>query len=93
MSTLNAYLYTGAAEFEVAAHYAFHLTEAQAFLDGNKRTGMGAALAFLALNGIAKKATTSDLTTLYDAMIGIAEKRVDKTGCAGVFRRIFSGAR
>jgi len=29
--------------FEMAAAYAFHLAESQAFLDGNKRTGLAAA--------------------------------------------------
>lgn len=37
--------------FEMAAAYAFHLAENQAFIDGNKRTGLAAAYVFLALNG------------------------------------------
>jgi death-on-curing protein len=37
--------------FEMAAAYGFHLAESQAFVDGNKRTGLAAAYAFLALNG------------------------------------------
>lgn len=38
--------------FSMAAAYAFHLAEAQAFLDGNKRVGLNAALVFLDLNGV-----------------------------------------
>lgn len=36
--------------FEMAAAYAFHLAESQAFLDGNKRVGLAAAYVFLELN-------------------------------------------
>lgn len=36
----------------MAAAYAFHLAESQAFLDVNKRTGMAAALVFLSGNGV-----------------------------------------
>jgi len=32
--------------FEMAAAYAFHLAESQAFVDGNKRTGLAAAYMF-----------------------------------------------
>lgn len=37
--------------FQMAAAYAFHLAEGQPFVDGNKRTGLNAALVFLELNG------------------------------------------
>jgi death-on-curing protein len=37
--------------FEMAAAYAFHLAENQGFVDGNKRSGLAAATAFLAMNG------------------------------------------
>ena len=37
--------------FAMAAAYAFHLAENQAFVDGNKRVGLAAATAFLAMNG------------------------------------------
>jgi death-on-curing protein len=36
----NAWNYAGADDYEVAACYAFHLAESQAFLDGNKRTSI-----------------------------------------------------
>lgn len=32
--------------FSMAAAYAFHIAESQAFVDGNKRTGLDAALVF-----------------------------------------------
>lgn len=70
---------------DMAAAYAFHLAENQPFIDGNKRTAISTALYFLELNGV----STSPLTNaeLYDAMIGIAEKRVDKAMLAAVFRK------
>jgi hypothetical protein len=38
----NVYYYGQGDLFDIAAAYAFHISEAQAFLDGNKRTGMAA---------------------------------------------------
>ena len=38
--------------YEIAAAYAFHLAESQAYFLGNKRTGVEAALAFLEGCGI-----------------------------------------
>jgi death-on-curing protein len=68
--------------FEMAAAYAFHIAESQAFLDGNKRAGLAAATAFLPMNGY-------DLTErdarLYTAMIAISAWTLDKGGLAQVF--------
>ena len=61
--------------FEMAAAYAFHLAESQAFVDGNKRTGLAAAYAFLALNGY-RLVETSD--RLYLAMLAIGRHELDK---------------
>jgi death on curing protein len=68
----------------IAASYAFHIAQNQPFLDGNKRTAIGSALLFLKANGIAVH--TFDGAQLYDAMIAIAEKRLDKAGLAAVLR-------
>lgn len=38
--------------FAMAAAYAFHVAQNQPFVDGNKRTGLLAALVFLDLNGV-----------------------------------------
>lgn len=83
-SAKNAWHYGGDL-FDVAAAYAFHLAQAQAFLDGNKRTAAAAAIAFLCLNALP---TIVDDGSLYDAMIAIAEKRMDKKGLADVFRTL-----
>jgi death-on-curing protein len=69
--------------FEMAAAYAFHLAESQAFVDGNKRTGLAAAYTFLALNGY-RLSERDD--TLYGAMIAIGTRRLDKAGLASVMR-------
>lgn len=84
-SAQNTHFYTQGDLFDIAATYAFHLAQAQAFLDGNKRTGAAAALIFLAGNG---HVGIKDDGSLYDAMIAIAEKRMDKAGLADVFRQL-----
>jgi death-on-curing protein len=81
------FLYQQADLFGMAAAYAFHLAEAQAFLDGNKRTAITAALLFLEMNGVDANADTNPL---YDAMMAIAEKRLDKAGLAARFRELFA---
>ena len=69
--------------FQIAAAYAYHIAENQPYLDGNKRTGLLSALNFLAENGIVSDQPVSEF---YDAMIAIAEKRLDKAGLAALFR-------
>ena len=82
----NVFLYAGGDLFDIAAAYAYHIAEAQAFLDGNKRAAVGAALVFLEGNGVS---TDVDSMPLYEAMIAVAEKRLSRTGLAGVFRLLF----
>ena len=84
----NDHYYGGADVFGVAAAYAFHIAEAQAFVDGNKRAGLGAAMLCLELSGIDTAAQSR--ATLYDAMIAIANRELDKPGLAALFRRMFA---
>ena len=84
-SAENTFYYANGTLFDVAASYAFHLAESQAFSDGNKRTAAASALVFLRRNG---KAMIVDDGTLYDAMIAIATKAMDKRGLAVVLRRL-----
>ncbi len=72
-SALNTFLYANGDVFDVAAAYAFHLTESQCFFDGNKRVGIGSALLFLKLNAIPAHGTPAIEQRLYEAMIGIAK--------------------
>jgi len=82
-SAQNTLYYAKGDLFDVAASYAFHLAESQAFIDGNKRTGVATALVFLALNGVY---TQPPQWALYSAMIELAEKKMTKTDLAELFR-------
>jgi death on curing protein len=79
----NLFYYAQGDLFDLAAAYAFHIAQAQAFLDGNKRTAVAAALNFLYINGIRIQ---FDQDAFYSAMIGIAEKRVSKVDLAASLR-------
>jgi death-on-curing protein len=82
----NAHFYGNGDLFDIAAAYAFHIAQAQAFLDGNKRTAVATSLVFLAANGFPKK---PDWRAIYDAMIAIAEKRMTKSELARLLRELF----
>lgn len=84
----NDFYYGQADAFGVAAAYAFHIAQAQAFIDGNKRAAIGSALFFLEENGIQTRSEAEDV--LYDAMIAIANHELDKAGLAALFRRLFA---
>jgi death-on-curing protein len=71
--------------FAMAAAYAFHIAENQAFFDGNKRTGVLAAVVFLELNGYIVDEPPS---RFYEVMIAIAEHRMGKEGLAEVLRKL-----
>lgn len=84
-SAQNALWYANGDEFDIAAAYAFHIAESQAFLDGNKRTAVAAALTFLQLNGKYRRPDEEDI---YLAMIAVAEKKMSKTDLAAYLRRL-----
>ena len=83
---INTWLYRDGDAFDIAAAYAYHLAEAQAFIDGNKRTAIASALHFLAVNGYVGQ---PDQRALYDAMIAIARRELDKPGLAALLRTQF----
>jgi death-on-curing protein len=87
-SAQNAYFYGGGDEFDVAAACAFHLAESQAFLDGNKRTGLGTALYFPAKCGHTFSPMDADQVTLHEARLAIARHELDKPGLAALFRKL-----
>jgi death-on-curing protein len=84
-SAQNTFWYSHGGLFEIAAAYAFHIAQSQAFVDGNKRTAASSAIMFLRKNGIR---IPEDDGSLHGAMIEIAEKRLDKTGLAAVLRKL-----
>ncbi|RME65178.1 MAG: type II toxin-antitoxin system death-on-curing family toxin [Caldilineae bacterium] len=71
--------------FAMAAAYLFHLVQGHAFVDGNKRVGLLAALVFLDINGISIERESE---TLYELTLAVAEGRTDKEEVAGVLRRV-----
>ena len=72
--------------YDLAAAYAYHIAESQAYFDGNKRAGAGAALTFLEINGIRTHAETR---LLEDAMIRIAKHEFTKADLAQRLRELF----
>lgn len=69
---------------EQAAAYLFHLVKNHPFVDGNKRTGLVAMLAFLGVNGRRLEAPDDEVT---DLVLGVAEGRVTKADVAVFVRR------
>ena len=86
---VNVYVYGTGDLYEIAAAYAYHIAESQAYLDGNKRTAVEAALDFLEINGV----DTSRLPELatYEAMIKVANHELDRSGLAAFFRQTLAG--
>ena len=85
---MNDFYYAAADLAGIAAAYAFHIAQAQAFLDGNKRTAIGAALVFLERSGVETRWEWGD--SLYDAMHAVAEKRMDKSSLAELIRSLMA---
>jgi death-on-curing protein len=71
--------------FAMAAAYLFHIVSNHPFVDGNKRTGMLAAIVFLDVNGIAIDHPSEDL---YELTMGVAEGRIEKSAVAAELERI-----
>ncbi len=71
--------------FEMAAAYAFHIAESQAFVDGNKRTGFVTAVTFLELNGWL---IADPEMRLYDAMIAVANREMGKPELAKLLEEL-----
>ena len=68
---------------DLAAAYAFGLSKAHAFVDGNKRIGLAVAGAFLYLNGYRLKATQAELAAL---MWQVADSQVTEEQLALALR-------
>ena len=83
----NDYFYGHTDLCGIAAAYCFHLAQAQAYLDGNKRTAVAAALTFLAVNGVS---IDIDSDVLYHATIALATRTMDKPGLAALLRELTS---
>ncbi len=64
----NRVYYEQATLSTCAATYAYHLTQAHAFVDGNKRVAAAAAEIFVELNGAELHATNDEIVTLFLAI-------------------------
>jgi death on curing protein len=64
---------------EMAAAYLFHLVRNHPFLNGNKRAGLVAMLAFAGLNGFRIEADEDEMV---DLVVGVAEGRTSKAEIA-----------
>ena len=71
--------------FDMAAAYCFHIAQAQAFLDGNKRTGVAAAIVFLNENGYP---ITGDSMRIHKALIAVAEGEMGRDDIAALLREL-----
>ncbi len=70
----NYYYYQEADILTCAAVYLHHISEAQAFIDGNKRTAVGVTLMFLLANNMG---ILDDQPGLYDLCMRVANHELD----------------
>lgn len=71
--------------YEMAATYLVHLVKNHPFVDGNKRSGTVAALAFLRVNGV--EAHFPD-EPLYNLVLAVATGQAGKDQAANFFRQV-----
>ena len=74
----------------LGATYTFHLSQAHAFIDGNKRIAAVAAELFLEMNGTKLKATNEEIIKLY---LDIAASKISREDVESKFAEwiIFTG--
>ena len=68
---------------EMAAAYLFHLVQNHPFVDGNKRTGLAAALMFLTLNGYDLQA---ERKLVEDLVLAVSQGQLGKSSIAEFFK-------
>lgn len=71
--------------FGMAAAYAYHLSRNHAFVDGNKRVALSAAVVFLYMNGWE---LDDPGETLHPIMEDVAQGKVEKPELALIFERL-----
>ncbi len=64
----NRFYYETEEVAKLAATYAYHLSQAHAFLDGNKRIGAAVAGVFLEINGFLLDMTEDEVIALFLAI-------------------------
>ena len=71
--------------FDMAAAYAYHLSQNHPFIDWNKRTGLAASLVFLELNGTS---VVDPKGQLYEAIMTMAAGKLNKEELAAIIRSL-----
>ena len=71
--------------YEMAAAYAFHISQNHPFFDGNKRTALASALVFLELNGIS---ISDHGGKLYEVMMSLASGNLSKAEFANILKSL-----
>jgi death on curing protein len=71
--------------YDKAAVYMFNIISNHIFMDGNKRTGLESAIAFLEINGFRLKEKMS-LAEIYDFTIKVASGESDLEECREWFK-------
>lgn len=73
---------------QIAAAYVFYLNRSHVFLDGNKRTSLFSAFAFLIANGVEVEL---DEAFWINVVIGVVEHRVSQDELVGIFTSRMGG--
>ena len=81
----NCFHYERADVIGCAAAYAYHLTKAHAFLDGNKRVAAVATEVFLVINEAELEASEKELLNLY---MGIADSSLTRDQVEDMLRML-----
>jgi len=83
----GTYLHTD--HYAMAAAYLFHIVSNHPFIDGNKRTGMVAALTFLDMNGywFNEKAEKNLDAALEELVLSVARGETEKDEIVAFFRQ------
>ncbi len=84
LASENRFYYENADVFDCAAAYAFHLSKAHAFIDGNKRVAAVSAEVFLLINGFSITANDEELENLY---LGISDGTFDRKEVEDFYRQ------
>ena len=71
--------------WDMAAAYAFHLSQNHSFFDGNKRTALATAIIFLSINRIEVRDPKS---SLIEVMYRVAKGEVGKVALSAVFKTL-----
>lgn len=79
----NRQHYEGADLIACAATYAYHLSQAHAFIDGNKRVAAAVSETFLEVNGAHLEMTNDEIVELF---LNIAAGRLSRDEVEKVFR-------